>query len=118
MALASLSLPGKWRSFRKSLARNRKGVAMAHGLPLPEGRVEGDHGLSPSPLEKLRIVAFALLNLRSKGAMAVTLTPCSSKPSRRKSSASMSLEMCSLSCSMWFFQKEGWKVTIHVCWKR
>ena len=49
MALASLSLPGKWRSFRKSLARNRKGVAMAHGLPLPGGRVEGDHDLCPSP---------------------------------------------------------------------
>ena len=51
MALASLSLPGKWRSFRKSLARKRKGVAMAHGLPLPEGRVEGDHGISPSFLD-------------------------------------------------------------------
>ena len=51
MALASLSLPGKWRSFRKSLARKWKGVAMVHGLPLPEGRVEGDHGLSPSFLD-------------------------------------------------------------------
>ena len=32
------SLPGKWKSFRQSLARNRKGVAMAHGLSLPERR--------------------------------------------------------------------------------
>ena len=46
---------------------------MAHGLPLPEGRVEGDHDLSPSPLEKLRIVAFALLILTREGAMVVTL---------------------------------------------
>ena len=56
------SLLGKWMGFQQSLARSRKGVAMAHGLPLPEGGVEGDHDLSPSPLEKLRIVALALLN--------------------------------------------------------
>ena len=46
---------------------------MAHGLPLPEGRVEGDHDLCPSPLEKLRIVASALLILTREGAMVVTL---------------------------------------------
>ena len=55
-------LLGKWRGLQQSLTRNGKGVAMAHGLPLPEGRVEGDHGLFPSPLEKWRIVASALLN--------------------------------------------------------
>ena len=53
---------GSGRGPQQSLTRNRKGVAMAHGRPLPEGRVEGDHDLSPSPLEKLRIVASALLN--------------------------------------------------------
>ena len=46
---------------QQSLARDGKGVAMAHGLPLPEGRMEGDHDLSPCPLEKWRIVASALL---------------------------------------------------------
>ena len=56
------SLLGKWRSVQQSLARNGKGVAMAHALPLPEGRMEGDHDLSPCPLEKWRIVASALLN--------------------------------------------------------
>ena len=46
---------------------------MAHGRPLPEGRVEGDHDLSPSPLEKWRIGASALLILTREGAMVVTL---------------------------------------------
>ena len=45
----------------QSLDGNGKGVTMAHGLPLPEGRVEGDHDLSPCPLEKWRIVASTLL---------------------------------------------------------
>ena len=48
-------------------------MAMAHGLPLPEGWVEGDHDLRPSPLEKLRIVAFALLIFTREEAMVVTL---------------------------------------------
>ena len=46
---------------------------MAHGLPLPEGWVEGDHDLSPSPFEKWRIVASAFLILTREGAMVVTL---------------------------------------------
>ena len=35
--------------FSATLARNRTGVDMAHGLPLPRGRVEGNHDLCPSP---------------------------------------------------------------------
>ena len=54
-------LLGKWRGLQQCLTRNRKGVTMAHGLPLPEGRVGGDHDLSPWPLEKWRIGASALL---------------------------------------------------------
>ena len=34
---------------------------MAHALPLPEGRMESDHDLSPCPLERWRIVASVLL---------------------------------------------------------
>ena len=48
-------------------------MALAYGLLLPEGGVEGDHDLCPSPLEKLRIVASALLILTREGAMVVTL---------------------------------------------
>ena len=48
-------------------------MAMAHGRHLPEGGVEGDHDLYPSPLEKLRIVAFALLKSGRRGAKVVTL---------------------------------------------
>ena len=36
---------------------------MAQDLPLPEGKVEADHDLCPSPLEEWRIVASALLFL-------------------------------------------------------
>ena len=32
------SLPWDWKSFQQSLTRHRQGVAMAHGLPLPEKR--------------------------------------------------------------------------------
>ena len=53
---------GKWRGVQQSLARSRKGVAIGDGRHLPEGGVEGDHDLYPCPLEKLRIVASALLN--------------------------------------------------------
>ena len=54
---------GSGGGFQQTQARSRKGVAMAHGFPLPEGWVEGDHDLFPCPLEKLRIVAFAILIL-------------------------------------------------------
>ena len=33
-----------------------KGASMAEGLPLPEGREEGDHDLCPSPPEKWKSV--------------------------------------------------------------
>ena len=53
-------------------------MAMTHGLPLPEGRVEGDHDQYHSALEKWRIVTSTLLVLRKRGAMVATLILLSS----------------------------------------
>ena len=74
-----LPLPGKWRSVAQSLDGNGKGVTMAHGLPLLDGRWEGGHGLCPSPPEQWRSVVTAtpitLLEGRREGGHGLCLSP-------------------------------------------
>ena len=70
---------GSWSPVAQSLDGNGKGVTMAHGLPLLEGRWEGGHDLCPSPPEQWRSVVTAtpitLLEGRREGGHGLCLSP-------------------------------------------